>query len=170
MYQSPFDKIILDGIMNSGLTQLTIGLEAGSEAIVKLMKKGKGHLEKYKRCAEIMAQYPNVKMVSGVIFGCPGETIDNLLETIEYIKMIKEINPNFYISSTYFRPLPDTEMSDMAKEYGYVEPNSLEGWAEQGERGHYEYNTFQDAPWIQDIEEYKRIYDAFVDGNKGLFI
>ena len=163
-------KDILDEIIASGITQLTIGLESGSEEVVKIMKKGKGHLEKYKQCAEVMAQYPNVKMVSGVIFGCPGETIDNLLETIEYIKMIKDINPNFYISTTYFRPLPDTEMSDMAKEYGYVEPQSLEEWAEQGERGHYEYNKFQDASWIQDIEEYRKVYDEFVKDNKELFI
>jgi len=163
-------KYMFDLIMSSGLTQLTIGLESGSEEVVKIMKKGKGHLEKYKQCAEIMANYPNVKMVSGVIFGCPGETIDNLLETIEYIKMIKEINPNFYISTTFFRPLPDTEMADMAKEYGYVEPSSLSEWAEQGEKGHYEYNTFQDAPWIQDIEEYKRIYEQFRSENKELFI
>jgi len=161
---------MLKDITGSGLTQLTIGLETGSKAIVKIMKKGKMHLEKYKQCAEIMAKYPHVKMVSGVIFGCPGETINNLLETIEYIKMIKDINPNFFISTTFFRPLPDTKMADMAKEYGYVEPESLEEWAEQGERGHYEYNIFQDAPWIQDIEEYKRIYDEFVKDNKELFM
>lgn len=161
---------MLREIMDSGLTQLTIGLETGSENIVKIMKKGKGHLGKYLECAIIMAKYPHVKMVSGVIFGCPGETIDNLLETIEYIKMIKKINPNFYISTTFFRPLPDTEMADMAKEYGYVEPQSLEEWAEQGEDNHYNYNKFQDAPWIQDIEEYKRIYDGFVAENRELFI
>ncbi len=170
IYQSPFDKIIFDDIMNSGLTQLTIGLETGSKDIAKIMKKGKSHLEKYKQCAEIMARYPNVKMVSGVIFGCPGETIDNLMETIEYIKVIKAINPNFYISTTFFRPLPDTEMSDMCKDYGYVEPNSLEQWAKLGEQSHYNYNQWQDAPWIKNIDVYKEIYDEFVKDNKELFI
>ena len=161
---------MLDEIMASGLTQLTIGLETGSEAIVNIMKKGKGHLDKFFECAVIMAKYPHVKMVSGVIFGCPGETVDNLLETIEYIKMIKAINKNFFISTTFFRPLPDTEMADMAKEYGYVEPKSLEEWAEQGEANHYNYNQFQDAPWIQDVDEYRRIYDGFVAENSDLFI
>jgi radical SAM superfamily enzyme YgiQ (UPF0313 family) len=163
-------EYMLNDIMASGLTQLTIGLETGSEAIVTIMKKGKGHLEKYKQCAEIMAKYPNVKMVSGVIFGCPGETIDNLCETLEYIEMIKKINPNFYISTTFFRPLPDTEMADMCREYGYVEPSSLEEWAEQGEDNHYNYNQWQNAPWIKNIDVYKEIYDEFVEYNKDLFI
>jgi len=160
---------MLKDIAESGLTQLTIGLESGSESIAKIMKKGKDHLENYKKCAEIMAIYPHVKMVSGVIFGCPGETIDNLLETIEYIKMIKEINQNFFISTTFFRPLPDTEMADMCKEYGYVEPQSLEEWAELGQQNHYEYNIFMDASWIQDIDNYKKIYDNFVAENGDLF-
>ena len=170
MSQGSLNSKILNDIMHSGLTQLTIGLESGSEDIVKLMKKGNNHLEKYKQCAEIMAKYPNVKMVSGVIFGCPSETIENLLETIEYIKMIKKINPNFFISTTFFRPLPDTEMADMAKEYGYKEPDSLQGWAELGQQNHYEYNTFMDAPWIKDIEEYRAIYEQFRSENKELFV
>ena len=61
-------------------------------------------------------------------------------------------------------------MADMAKEYGYVEPSSLEEWVEQGEANHYNYNQFQDAPWIQNIEEYKQIYDNFVAENRELFI
>ena len=170
MSQGSLNSKILNDIMHSGLTQLTIGLESGSEDIVKLMKKGNNHLEKYKQCAEIMAKYPNVKMVSGVIFGCPSETIENLLETIEYIKMIKKINPNFFISTTFFRPLPDTEMADMAKEFGYMEPQSLSEWAEQGETNHYDYNKFQDAPWIQNIEEYRAIYEQFRSENKELFV
>ena len=169
MFQGSLDKKILNDIMGSGLTQLTIGLESGSESIVKIMKKGKDHLRKYKECAYIMSKY-DVKMVSGVIFGCPSETIDNLLETIEYIKMIKGINPNFFISTTFFRPLPDTLMADMAKEYGYKEPDSLQGWAELGQQNHYEYNTFMDAPWINNIEEYRAIYEQFRRENKELFI
>lgn len=154
---------ILDSIMSSGVTRLTIGLESGSARVVSWMKKGKRHLENYKKCAEIMAKYP-VKMCSGVIFGCPGETPDDITQTIEYIKEIKRINPNFYISTTFFMPLPGTEMADMAKEYGYKEPQTLKEWAEYGENGHFRYNDWMDNPWIQGKDEYKRIYDTFIDG------
>jgi len=162
-------KNMLDEIIDSGLTQLTIGLESGSPKVVEMMKKGKNHLENYKKCAEIMSKY-DVKMCSGVIFGCPGEGPENIKQTIEYIKEIRKINPNFYISSTFFMPLPNTEMCDIAKEYGYREPQSLQEWAEYGENSHYSYNQYHSSMWIKEPEEYKRIYDEFIKENKELFI
>lgn len=162
-------KETLDEIVNSGLKQITIGLESGSPAVVERMKKGKNHLDNYRKCAEIMSQY-DVKMCSGVIFGTPGEGLEDIKQTIDYIKEIKRINPNFYISTTFFKPLPDTVMADMCKKYGYKEPDTLEGWAEQGEQGHYHYNQWESVPWINEIDEYRRIYDEFVTGNSGIFI
>jgi len=162
-------KDILDSIVDSGLKQITIGLESGSQRVVDRMKKGRNHLENYKKCAEIMSQYP-IKMCSGVIFGTPGETPEDIKQTIEYIKEIKAINPNFYISTTYFMPLPNTEMCDEAKKYGYKEPSSLAEWAEHGADSHYRYNEYHSSMWIQEPKEYKRIYDTFVNENKDLFI
>jgi len=162
-------KDMLDSIVNSGLKQITIGLESGSPAVVERMKKGMNHLENYIKCAEIMSQYP-IKMCSGVIFGTPGETPDDIRLTIDYIKKIKSINSNFYISTTFFKPLPDTVMADMCREYGYKEPSTLAEWAEYGEQGHYHYNQWEDVSWIEDIEEYHRIYDGFVAENGDLFI
>ncbi|MFW9969281.1 MAG: B12-binding domain-containing radical SAM protein [Candidatus Odinarchaeota archaeon] len=159
----------LDDIIASGLKQITIGLESGSPKVVENMKKGKNHLEYYKKCAEIMSEY-DVKMCSGVIFGTPGETQEDIKQTIKYIKEIKKINPNFYISTTFFKPLPDTIMSDMAKKYGYIEPQSLKEWAKQGEEGHYHYNQWDDVPWIENKKEYKEIYDNFVADNGDLFM
>lgn len=162
-------KDMLDEIVNSGLKQITIGLESGSQRVVDNMKKGTNHLENYKKCAKIMSQY-NIKMCSGVIFGTPCETPEDIKQTIEYIKEIKAINPNFYISTTFFMPLPCTGMADMAKLYGYKEPCSLAEWAEHGANSHYRYNEYNSSMWIKDPEEYKQIYDEFVAGNSDLFI
>ena len=162
-------RYMLDEIVNSGLTQLTIGLESGSQQVVEKMKKGKNHLENYKKCAEILSNY-DMKMCSGVIFGTPGETPEDIKQTIEYIKEIKKINPNFRLSTTFFMPLPNTEMCDEAKEYGYIEPQSLEEYAERGSDMHYNYNSYQQSMWINDSKEYKKIYDEFVKENKELFI
>lgn len=159
----------LDKIMETGLTQLTIGLESGSPKVVDMMRKGKNHLEKYRRCAEIMSRY-DVTMASGVIFGCPGEGPEDIKQTIEYVKEVRDINPNFRISSTFFKPLPKTIMSDIAKQYGYHEPQTLEEWAAHGEQGHYVYNQFESVPWVSEIDEYRRIYEEFRTGNKDLFI
>jgi radical SAM superfamily enzyme YgiQ (UPF0313 family) len=163
------DPYTLSQIINGGLTQITIGLESGSPSVVERMNKGKNHLEKYRECAEILAHHP-VKMVSGVIFGTPGETPNDIRKTVEYIKKIKSINPNFYISTTFYQPLPDTKMADLCKEYGYQEPQTLAEWAERGAAAHYSYNQWQDAPWILESAEYHRIYEEFIQNNKELLI
>ena len=156
-------------LVERGLKQLTIGLESGSPRIVDMMNKGKNHLEHFQQAAKKLAQFP-IKMVSGVVFGTPGETVEDLQQTIDYIKRIKEINPNFQISTTFFRPLPGTEMTEMAKEYGYREPRSLEEYAELGEQSHYSYNEYRDAPWIPEPDKHRALYERFRSEHKDLFI
>ena len=163
------DPSLLDKIMNSGLTRITIGMETGSPEVVAAMNKGKDHLLMFKKCAEIMSQY-NIEMCSGVIFGCPGEGPEDIKQTIEYIKEIAEINPRFRISTTFFKPLPGTVMSDMARSYGYREPQSLEEWARLGEESHYNYNLWNDVPWIRQIEQYRALYEKFRLEYSDLFI
>jgi radical SAM superfamily enzyme YgiQ (UPF0313 family) len=125
------------------------------------MKKGARHLWNFEQTAAILRDFP-IKMCSGVIFGCPGETPEDLLLTIEYIKHIKKINPNFYISTTFFMPLPGTFMADEATKYGHSEPTTLEEWAVLGENNHFKYNSWMDNPWILEKEKYKEIYDEFI--------
>ena len=153
----------------SGLQQLTIGLESGSPRIIDMMKKGKNHLEHYLQATEKLKQFP-IKQVSGVVFGCPGETVDDLRQTIDYIKRIKEINSNFFISTTFYKALPDTLMSDMAAKYGYKQPDSLEAWAELGAENHYSYNEFENVPWLLESDKYRAIYEDFKRENADLFV
>ncbi len=163
------DIMKYDSLYFKGLKQLTIGLESGSQRIIDLMKKGARHLEYYKQAAVKLSDYP-IKMVSGVVLGCPGETVEDLKQTIEYIEMIKQINPNFRMSTTFYKPLPGTEMSDMSAEYGYKEPENLEEWAKVGEGSHYNYNEWNDVPWIIEPDKYRLVYDEFKKSNKELFI
>lgn len=163
------DSPLLDNIMNSGLVRITIGMETGSAKVVETMNKGKDHLLMFRKCAEIMSQY-DVEMCSGVILGTPGEEPEDIRQTIEYIKEIVSINPRFRISSTFYKPLPRTKMSEMCAEYGYREPDSLEEWSKLGEGSHYNYNQWADSPWIIDREKYRQLYEDFRSGNKELFV
>jgi radical SAM superfamily enzyme YgiQ (UPF0313 family) len=160
----------LESCVDSGLKQLTIGLESGSPKIVEIMRKGKNHLQHFKQAAQKLAKF-DLRMTSGVIFGCPGETVEDLKMTLDYIQRIREINPNFRISSTFFRPLPGTTMTDICiKQYGYKQPNSLAAWAELGQQSHYEYNIFQPAPWIPEPERHRTLYERFKSENGELFM
>lgn len=155
--------------VDRGLIQLTVGLETGSQRVIDMMQKGLNHFDNFVRTAELLSKF-NIKLGSGVVLGCPGETPDNLKETIGFVKMIRNINTNFFISSTFFRPLPGTEMSNMAKQYGYKEPETLAEWAQLGACNHYKYNEYQYSPWIQQQDEYKTLYDSFREECKDYFI
>jgi anaerobic magnesium-protoporphyrin IX monomethyl ester cyclase len=161
---------LLSQLIKNGLIQLTIGLESGSENVVRIMKKGKDHLFKYEEVAKKLSKL-NIKLASGLIFGSPGETIDDLKKTIAYVKKIKKINSNFFISSTFFKPLPDTILYDVVRQKGTKMPDTLEEWAKVGASSHYKYNEWMDNPWMiePDVKEYRLIYGDFLNENKELF-
>jgi len=151
----------------SGLKSLSIGLETGSSHMVEIFNKGQGHIERMYKIANNFKDSP-IKIVTGIIFGSPGETIDDLKETLRVIKDLKIINSNFQVGTTFFRPLPGTALYDtLEQKYGYKFPQSLEEWAEYSAGSHYKYNQFMDIPWFdkKTAEEYYRIYTEFWKNN-----
>jgi len=158
-------------LKESGLKSLTIGLETGSDHMVEIFNKGCGHIE---RMYKIINNFKDtgIKIATGIIFGTPGETVEDLKETLQVIKELKEINNNFYVSTTFFRPLPGTALYDLLEyKYNYKFPQSLEEWAEYSAGSHYKYNQFMDIPWFDKKmnEEYHRVYTEFWENNACIF-
>lgn len=158
----------LKQIKNSGggLSLIVLGLESGSTRVVEqIMKKGKGYLDHF---AESIQKLKDacIPVLSGFIFGIPGETIEDLMCSIEYIKKIKEIDKDLCLGSSFFRPLPGTELYNLLENRGLINKmNSLSDWAELGESNHFLYNQWMDLPWLNKKETiaYKKAYDKFVD-------
>jgi anaerobic magnesium-protoporphyrin IX monomethyl ester cyclase len=165
------DKDMLTYLENNRLKSITIGMETGSPKIINIMEKGRGHLE---RMFKIIYNFRNspIKIASGIIFGLPGETIKDLRLTLKAIKELSLIKNNFKVSTTFFRPLPGTALFKvLEKDYKMKFPESLEQWAELGEKSHYNYNELMDIPWFsKNMEtEYKKIYTDFWHENSCLF-
>ena len=99
-------------------------------------------------------------MESGVVFGFPGETINDLHETRKYIREIRKIHPNFKIGTAFFGPLPGTDLYNTVREQGHLNINSLEEWAEYGQENHYEYNKWSNPPWFTKRES-QIYFDAY---------
>jgi len=165
------DEDFLRKLMDAGLEGVTVGLETGSTRVVDIMKKGKGHLEFFEKAAKKLDNV-GLGITSGFIFGVPGETIEDLQESIAYAKKIKKVNKDFKLSSTFFRPLPGTGLYFELKNQGYSFPETLEEWAQSAEKTHFEYNKWMDIPWMneKDKEEYKEIYTNFMEEEKELFV
>jgi anaerobic magnesium-protoporphyrin IX monomethyl ester cyclase len=145
---------------NLKLKHLTVGLETGSNRIAEeIYKKGKGHCDSYLSMAEKLSQ-ANIQLTSGCIFGAPTETADNLYETLEFVSKVKKIHHDFKLSTTFFRPLPGTDLYEFVKSFGIEFPNTLAGWAKLEGVTHYEYNKWMSVPWM-DTEEEKKYLAAY---------
>ena len=122
-------RVDLKKMERCGLYVTAPGLESGSDRILKFIKKKesvKEYLEANRRLSEtgILAMY-------NLMMGFPGETKEELYETVDFaMKLIKE-NPRAYIHPlSLFTPLPGTELTEQSKQWGYQEPQNLESWIE----------------------------------------
>ncbi|MFA5824704.1 MAG: radical SAM protein [Gallionellaceae bacterium] len=153
----------------ANLHTLVVGLESGSHRFAEgMIKKGRGHLSNFYEVAK-RTHAAGIDLVSGVIFGFPGETIEDLVKTTEYVREVRKVHPNFKISTTFFGPLPGTELYDHVREKGYIKINSFEEWAAYGAHNHYKYNEWSNPPWFTEeetkiyLEGYRRFMDEHGD-------
>ena len=121
-------RIDLKKMERCGMLIVAPGLESGSNRMLKWIKKGETveqYLTANKRLAEtaIIPQY-------NFIIGFPGESQEELNETVDLALQIMEDNPLAVINSfSPFTPLPGTELLDISvKEFGFKLPDTLEGW------------------------------------------
>jgi anaerobic magnesium-protoporphyrin IX monomethyl ester cyclase len=158
---------MIEKLEETGLRYITIGLETGSQRIVNIMNKGNGHVERMYKIINNFSDSP-ISIASGIIFGVPGETIEDLKTTLKVIKELCSFKNNFKVSTTFFRPLPGTALYNaLIKDYGYKFPQSIEEWADLGEKTHYQYNEAMDIPWFNKrmTKEYLKIYSEFWNEN-----
>lgn len=116
-------------VKEAGLIQLTLGIESGSPHTLKLMKKDiTPDQAEYavKKCNEygIIAR-------SSFIIEIPGESIDDIKKTIEFVVKLRKY-PYFSCGVNTFRPYPKCELSVKLLEGGYLtEPETFEEWTDR---------------------------------------
>ncbi len=114
---------------NSGLIQLTLGIESGSPHTLKLMKKGitpEQAENAVKKCDEhgIIAR-------SSFILEIPGETLSDIKQTISFINKLRKY-PYFTCGVGTFRPYPKCELTEKLRKDGYLkEPSSFDEWTDR---------------------------------------
>lgn len=107
------DEELLTLMKKAGCVEIPIGIETGSEEILKNVKKDVSLdeiREAFRLCKKI-----GILAYGLVIIGLPGENNRTVEETIEFIK---EVDP-FYTQFCFSVPFPNTEM------YKYYEDNNL---------------------------------------------
>lgn len=122
------NDVFLRKLVEAGTNTLHIGAESGSNRILQLMKKNIS-VEQTLEVNRKLARYPEIKVYYNFIVGFPTETIEETLQTRDLIlRLIRENSSCCIIPLNKPRPLPGTELYDLAYRYGYKGPRTLDEW------------------------------------------
>ncbi len=120
----------LSRLQNAGFTELLIGVESGSERILKLIHKGftREHiLEANRKMARA-----GISAKLSWMAGFPTETREDFYQTVDLMLQLTRENP--YCSLTplgIYTPYPGTELYENCKKsFGMEFPETLDGWAD----------------------------------------
>ncbi len=131
----------------SGLRRVLVGVESGSPAILKRIKKDitvEQVLETAARCLGL-----GIKVQFPFIVGFPDEDEDSVAATLALVTRLRAMSPDFETMIFYFKPYPGSALTEEAVAQGYRLPRTLDEWSTfdyVGSRG----------PWVSD-EKYRRV-------------
>lgn len=119
-----YNKEELQQMYDAGCRWLLFGIESGCAERLKAIKKGV-NLEKAKQVFEYCREI-GITTQSSFIIGYPGETEDELKETVRFAFSLRA---NLLPFNGYF-PQPDSELYDTLVEKGwFVPPKTLKEWS-----------------------------------------
>jgi anaerobic magnesium-protoporphyrin IX monomethyl ester cyclase len=110
----------------SGLVQLSLGIESGSNHTLEIMKKGitpeQGEFA-VKKCNDF-----GIVARSSFIIEIPGENFEDIRKTIAFVKRLRKY-PYFTCGVQNFRPYPRCELTEkLIKEGKLHQPKNFEKW------------------------------------------
>jgi radical SAM superfamily enzyme YgiQ (UPF0313 family) len=108
------DQEVLAEMRSSGCIGVSYGVESGVDEILNNMKKGADAQQA--REAVRLTKAAGIEVLTHIIFGLPGETIETINQTIEYVKELDPDYAQFYCAI----PFPKTELEEMGKKNGWI--------------------------------------------------
>jgi radical SAM superfamily enzyme YgiQ (UPF0313 family) len=162
------DDRYLDDLADAGTHILHIGIESGSQRVLDLFKKG----IKVNDIIEInrkLAKNEKILAFYNWIVGTPTETINDVRMTMKLILQLIKENPRCCIfQPNKFRPIPGTELFDLALKNGYKMPSSLGEWIGEEVEGD------KAQPWYsaeaEKLIKMAQVTSYFIDDKPGLLL
>lgn len=105
---------IVRKMKESGCVQIRLGLETANQKTLDLLDK-QFTIEQFDQTMKMIleAEIPNPRV--SLMFGLPGETFDDVMQTINHLKNLPK-NVEFMIGA--FTPLPGTQIFEQREDYG----------------------------------------------------
>jgi anaerobic magnesium-protoporphyrin IX monomethyl ester cyclase len=144
----------------SGVSHMGFGTESTSANVLKIMNKRHQRVDEMYETAR-KAMVGGIHVTFNLIFGYPGETEPDRIETLQTMSDIARQFWNVSFSPNIFTPYPGIPIWPQLREMGLHEPQSLDEWAELP-LGR---NTL---PWLQgkELDRLRRMLDFFLLNNQ----
>ena len=117
------DEEMLRAIKAAGCQRIQYGVEAGTDKVLNNLRKGTS-VEQIRRCFKLTNKV-GIDTVAYLILGSPGETLDDMRQTID---LVREIRPT-YIEYAIFNLSPGTQAYQMALDQGVLESDVWRDYA-----------------------------------------
>lgn len=155
------DDAFLRKLVRAGTDILHIGAESGSDRILSLVRKD-CTVADILECNAKLARHP-IQPFYNFIVGLPTETEDDLKATASLMLRLIEGNSRTIVGTpNLFRPLPGTELFDLARtEWGYTPPANLQEFSEVEVEGEYSHPWF--TPRLKRLCEMMLVSSYFAD-------
>lgn len=102
------DKELLEAMYKSGCDFLTVSPESGNQDVVSRIVKKPMELDRLLKVLD-MAKSMGFSIIANFIIGFPGETWDQIRDTVRYAEKLNVDMVNFHIAT----PLPKTELMEI---------------------------------------------------------
>jgi len=113
------DEHLVAEMKDSGCVYVRMGLETGSDRMLKVMSKG--HTLEHSWNAVKAFTKVGMPVRTSFIIGMPSETIEDAKETLRFMKKIYKYCPDTVMWSYFYTPLPDTPWYNLAVQKGMKE-------------------------------------------------
>lgn len=148
-------------LKESGCLQVFVGAESGSSDVLKRINKSI-EVEDIIYAADL-AHCHDLPVRFSFIYGFPGETCDEMMETKKLIKLLNKM-PNVSISGPkLYTPYPKTALYKLALHHGFKAPETPDGWAKINRASNLRY-----LPWLEkELERSRKNLSDLFDFEKG---
>jgi len=110
---------LVQPLKEMGVVKVALGLESGSERVLKYLKGGDVTVAQNRKAVQILNQF-GIGCHCCFMIGAPPETREDINETQNLIREISKQNPRNFCQVTVVTPLPGTQLWEYALSKGYV--------------------------------------------------
>ncbi len=150
----------IEWLFNHGMKSLLFGFESGSDKVLTILNKR----HSAQQCIDIIKRYSkfDVDVHASMMTGIPGETVDDLKKSIDFLFKLKEVNKRTSFNMNTYIPVPGSKTyADMISSGWTPCEDRLECYGNN--QSFSEKLQRSNLPWLSnnEFEEYYSLHDLY---------